>query len=290
MPGWWASRSAQNSAQAAGQLLQAGVVHRGLAFSQVVHEQVTDRPAGELVAVDQLGGRALPRGAQLAQPGRRCRAEDPHLAQQPVELAAPSLLAAPWTSASVSSSSRTIPDGDVGQHAALGGQDDRRPAQRAGAGRLDTAAAEPPSHSARSRANPSGSRNADMARASSACSHPPATSQARDGRTTSAPTAVIKAETSAEVTGPAGPGRRFSQPPGSCRHAAPAASAPLASQRCCQLPPSWPCSQSSSSPQRDPACPGRRPARCSCTCSRACVLAGQSAAGARGGKRVRAAR
>ena len=102
-------------------------------------------------------------------------------------------------------------------------------------------------------------------------------------------TAVIKAETSAEVTGAAAPGRRFSQPPGSCRHAAPAASDPLASQRCCQLPPSWPWSQSSSAPSA-PACPGRRPARCSCTCSRACMLAGQSAAGVRGGKRVRAAR
>ena len=154
---------------------------------------------------------------------------------------------------------------------------------------LDTAAAEPPSHSARSRANPSGSRSADMARASSACSHPPATSQARDGRTMPAQTAVIKAETSAEVTGTASPGTGSASRRASCRHAAPAASAPLASQRCCQLPPSWPCSQSSSAPSA-PACPGRRPARCSCTCSRACVLAGQSAAGVRGGKRVRAAR
>ena len=146
---------------------------------------------------------------------------------------------------------------------------------------LDTAAAEPPSHSARSRVNPPGSRSADMARASSACSHPPATSQAREGRTTPAPTAVIKAETSAEATGTARPDR-LSQLPGSCRHAGPAASDPLASQRCCQLPPSWPASQSSSAPSA-PACPGRRPARCSCTCSRACVLAGQSAAVARGG-------
>ena len=40
--------------------------------------------AGELVTADHLLGRALARGAQLAQPGRRGRAEDPHLAQQPV--------------------------------------------------------------------------------------------------------------------------------------------------------------------------------------------------------------
>ena len=39
-----------------------------------------------------------------------------------------------------------------------------------------------------------------------------------------AQTAVIKAETSAAATGTASPDRRFSQPPGSCRHAAPAAS------------------------------------------------------------------
>ena len=71
-------------AQAAGQLLQAAVVHRGLAFPQVVHQQVTDGLAGKLVAVDHLGGRALARGAQFPQPGRRGRAEDAHLAEQPV--------------------------------------------------------------------------------------------------------------------------------------------------------------------------------------------------------------
>jgi len=58
-------------------LLQAAVVHRRLAFSQVVDEQVADGPAGELVTVDHFLGRALAGGAQLPQPGRRCRAEDP---------------------------------------------------------------------------------------------------------------------------------------------------------------------------------------------------------------------
>lgn len=71
-------------AKLAGQLFQAAVVHRWLAFAQVIHEQVTDGLAGELVPVDHLGRGALARGAELAQPGRRCRAEDPHLAEQPV--------------------------------------------------------------------------------------------------------------------------------------------------------------------------------------------------------------
>jgi hypothetical protein len=31
--------------QGVGEVLQAGVVHRGLAFAQVVHEQVADRAA-----------------------------------------------------------------------------------------------------------------------------------------------------------------------------------------------------------------------------------------------------
>ena len=166
------------------------------------------------MTADQFGGRALPRGAQLAQPGRRCRAEGPHLAEQPVAGGAVTSGRAVDVGLGVQQL-KQIPDGDVGQHAALGGQHDRRPAQRAGAGRLGLAAAEPPSHSACSRANPSGSRSADMARASSACSHPPATSQAREGRTMPAPTAVIKAETSAEVTGTSRPDRWFSQQPGS---------------------------------------------------------------------------
>ena len=121
-------------AQAAGELLQAAVVHRGLAFPQVVHEQVTDGPAGELVTVDQFGGRALPCGAQLAQPGRRCRAEGPHLAEQPVAGGAFASGRAVDVCLGVQQL-KEIPDGDAGEHAALGGQDDRSSLQRAGAGR-----------------------------------------------------------------------------------------------------------------------------------------------------------
>jgi hypothetical protein len=52
-------------AELLGQRVQAVVVQGGLAFLQVVDQQVTDRAAGELVAVDQLGGASLPDGQQL---------------------------------------------------------------------------------------------------------------------------------------------------------------------------------------------------------------------------------
>ena len=119
-------------AQFAGQLLQAAVVHRGLAFAQVVDEQVTDGPAGELVAVDHLGGRALARGAQFPQPGRRGRAEDAHLAQQPVA-GGGIASGCPADLGLGVEQFQDVADSDAGEHAALGGQDDRGPAQGAGA-------------------------------------------------------------------------------------------------------------------------------------------------------------
>ena len=42
--------------QIVSQALQAGVVHRRLAFGQIVHEQVADRATLQHVAVDQFGG------------------------------------------------------------------------------------------------------------------------------------------------------------------------------------------------------------------------------------------
>ena len=76
-----------------------------------------------------------------------------------------------------------------------------------------------------------------MARASSGWSRLPAASHASDGRTMSAQIAAISAETSAATAGTGCPGGR-GQSRASCHHAAAAVSAPLASQRCCQLPPS----------------------------------------------------
>jgi hypothetical protein len=84
-----------------------------------------------VVAVDHLGGRALARGAQFPQPGRRGRAEDAHLAEQPVTGSG----ITPGCPADISlgvQQLEEITDGDAGQHAALGGQDDCGPPQRAG--------------------------------------------------------------------------------------------------------------------------------------------------------------
>ena len=105
------------------------------AFGQVVDQQVTDRLAGEVMTLDRLGECAPTRGARPMQPGRRGRAVDAGLAQQPGSGAAASLLVAPSVPTSVSSSSGNA-DRDVVEHAALGGQDDRCPRQRAvGSGR-----------------------------------------------------------------------------------------------------------------------------------------------------------
>ena len=120
-------------AQLAGQLFQAAVVHRRLAFAQVIDEQVTDGLAGELVPVDHFLGRALAGGAQLAQPGRRCRAEDPCLAQQPVAGGTVAAGRAVHPGLGIQQFQQ-IPDPDIGQRAAPGGQDDRGPAQRVAAG------------------------------------------------------------------------------------------------------------------------------------------------------------
>ena len=66
-------------------LPQAAVIQCGLTLLQVVHQQVTDRPAGQVVTVDQLPGSALARSCQLPQ-HLRCRGfEDPHPVEHPVE-------------------------------------------------------------------------------------------------------------------------------------------------------------------------------------------------------------
>ena len=120
-------------AQLAGQLFEAAVVHRRLAFAQVIDEQVTDGLAGEPVTVDHFLRRALARGAQLAQPARRGRAENPHLAQQPVTGGAVAAGRAGHIGLGIQQLQH-ITDPDIGEHAAPGSQDDRGPAQRVTAG------------------------------------------------------------------------------------------------------------------------------------------------------------
>ena len=53
--------------QLLGEGIQAAVVQGGLPFLQVIDDQVADRAAGELVAVDELGRAALPDREQLGQ-------------------------------------------------------------------------------------------------------------------------------------------------------------------------------------------------------------------------------
>ena len=108
--------------QVVGEVLQAGVVHRGLAFPQVVHEQVTDGPAAQLVAVDQFARRELARGAERPQPPGRLVSEDPQLAQHPVEDLVILGRAGEALGLAVHQFQR-VADGDIGQHAALGGDD-----------------------------------------------------------------------------------------------------------------------------------------------------------------------
>ena len=57
--------------QIPGELGQRDVIHGGLAFPQVVYEQVADRAALHLVAVDQFLDGALPGGLQERPAGDR---------------------------------------------------------------------------------------------------------------------------------------------------------------------------------------------------------------------------
>ena len=115
-------------AQVVSQGPQAVVVQSGLAFAQVVHEQVADGPAGELVAVDQFVGGLLASGAQLPQPGWSLVTEDPQLVQNLVERG-PSPGHPASTLVSTSSSSRTSPTMMSVSAAALGSDDHRGPLQ-----------------------------------------------------------------------------------------------------------------------------------------------------------------
>ena len=66
----------EEPAQDVGELVQGGVVDSGLAFAQVVHQQVPDGAAFDAVAIDQLLAAELALGLQ--RPPRAGRlAEDP---------------------------------------------------------------------------------------------------------------------------------------------------------------------------------------------------------------------
>ena len=129
-------------AEPVGELFQAGVIDRGLAFFEVVDEEVTDGQAGQVVPVDHLLGGALARGAQFPQPRRRGGAEDPHLVQHPVAGGGPGPDGAEQVSLGVQQLQQ-VADLDAGEFPALGGHDHRGPAQRVRAGGLRHRAAGP---------------------------------------------------------------------------------------------------------------------------------------------------
>ena len=115
--------------QVRGEAAQAAVVQRRRAFGQVVHQQVTNRSAGKVKPVDELGGGALTGAAQLLQPCRRVRGEDPRLVQHPVERGAVSHRAAMGVGFGVEQF-QDIADGDLGDRAAVRAEDDRGTMQR----------------------------------------------------------------------------------------------------------------------------------------------------------------
>ena len=231
-------------AEHGGQRLQAGVVQRGLAFLQVVHQQVADRAAGQPVAVDQLGGRPLPAGAQLPQRRRGPRPEDAHRVQHPVEQVRRPDRGAVRLGLGVQQL-QDVAGGDVAERAALGGHDERGavdgpPGGGRGHGRVGGAAA-------RSRRNPSGSRDCASALTSVPLRKLASASQLSEGLMMSALMAATTARVSTSwrcwLWWPC----PCSQAVVTCRQEPPATSAPLASQRSCQVSPGWSASQSSSS-------------------------------------------
>jgi hypothetical protein len=101
---------------------QSRVVDGGPAFLQVVDDQVPDRAARDLVAVDQLLCRALAGAADLPQ-RRDIGPEDAHLPQDPEGRRAGVLLH-PQRHLGIQGL-QDIADGDVGEHAAPGRGDNR---------------------------------------------------------------------------------------------------------------------------------------------------------------------
>ena len=233
------------AAQGGGKLPQAAVIQRGLSLLQVVHQQVADWPAGEVVTVDQLFGRALARAcrapAASAVPRPRSSPSGAASGRDP----GPCAIGLACALASASSSSRTSPTVMSPEQAALGADDDGAAVQdvcpglgvrRADHGRTAPAAGRTrPDH---------GPACIPVTRGPPRITEP--ANQLSEGRTTSAQITVSKRRgqpprRASGVLAAAG-----SQPAGTSRQPRPAVSAPLASHRSCQLSPGWSSSQSSS--------------------------------------------
>ena len=147
--------------QGRGKLSQAAVIQCGLPLLQVVHQQVTDWPAGQVVTVDQLTGSALARSCQLPQ-HRRCRGlEDPHPVEHPVEPRSVRHRLSMRAGLGVQQLD-DVAHGDLPEQAALGADDDGAAVQTCARAWAETCGSR--SHSSRSRVNPSASLVACMPR------------------------------------------------------------------------------------------------------------------------------
>ena len=233
----------EHVAQVGGQRAQAAVVQRRCAFAQVVHQQVAHRPAGQVEPVDELRGRALTGAAQLAQPGRRVRLEDPQLVQGPVERRGVPHRAAVTLDLGVEQL-QDVADGDLGDHAALGGEDDRGPVQRVdlGGGRPWLLAHSGDQRESR-RVTGAAMQAARVPPRITAATNQPA--RAAPDRRRSRPAAAAQ-----HVARPRYPRRGRAAMRQERPATGPAASAPLASHRSCQLLPGWSSSQSSNASAR----------------------------------------
>ena len=252
MPGWWCSRSAQNSLA---ELLGASVP--GLCGPARAGVLAGSRPAGRGPGGRPAGsGRSAPPGvrcpmvAQLRAARRARGPKMPSWRSSRHDTRVPG--AAPEAGRSASSSSRKSPTVTSASDAALGRDDDRGPADghRPRPGVTPASLSHRPPAAARTRR---GRGCARCGQAPASCAA--ASSQASEGRMTSAPIGQQQPATAGPAAGDgctprSASHRRRSLPP------ARASSAPLASHRCCQVLPGWSASQSSSS--RSPRSAPRR--------------------------------
>ena len=118
-------------AEQVGQVLQRGEIQRHPAFGQVVDEHVADRPAGDVVTVDQLLARRLPAAGEHPHRRRHIVAERAPGAQQLVEERTVGVPVCRRQRLGCDVQQlHAVADGDFGGTAALGCHDDRDPAER----------------------------------------------------------------------------------------------------------------------------------------------------------------
>ena len=153
MPGWWSSRSRQNSPPSR-RRDSAGWCGRRRAGVRAGRPPAGRGPAGRRCrTVDQLRRAELAAGAEQPASSTARFAEHAQRVQQLVEVRAGGLAVAQSASRGDLQQFQAVPDGDVGDRAALGRQDGRDPAQRQPRRRAVDAVAW---HIAASSANPAG--------------------------------------------------------------------------------------------------------------------------------------